>query len=64
MLEKTYDNRIKLYAIFLLALILVLAALCIIRATGFVLFEIYEDGSWRYNAPVVGTVTGCWPVMG
>ena len=64
MLEKLYDNRIKIYATFLLALILVLAVLCIIRATDFVLFEIYEDGSWRYNAPVVGTVTGCWPVMG
>ena len=61
MLEKLYDNRIKLYALFLLIVILVLAVLCTIRATG---FEIFEDGSWRFNAPVVGTVTGCWPVMG
>ena len=60
MLEKIYDNRVKLYAIFLLVLILVLAVLATIRATGFTL---YEDGSWKFTVAQVD-VDGCWPVMG
>ena len=60
MLEKIYDNRVKLYALFLLALILALAVLCTIRATGFV---IYEDGSWGFTVFQV-KVTGCFPPMG
>ena len=61
MLEKIYDNRIKLYAIFLLVLILILLVLSIIRATDLV---IYEDGSYEFLIPVAGAVTGCFPPMG
>ena len=60
MLENIYNNRIKIYAIFLLALILVLSIFAAIRATDFTL---YEDGSWKFTVAQVD-VDGCWPVMG
>jgi hypothetical protein len=62
MLEFVYDNRVKIYAIFLLALILVLTILAVIRVTN---LGVYEDGSWGLVVPVVDyQVTGCFPPMG
>ena len=51
MIDKIIDNRVKIYATFLLTLLLVLAVLATIRATDFTL---YEDGSWRFEVPVAG----------